>query len=166
MDSNSNTRNYLISKHTFLLESKANGKNLMTVVHDKRGKYEIPISPLRLIKKSCALYGRNYNSSLEESKELLNLIQRKKLPLVVGNDFGKPLIVFPLFSPSSKHNIWIVYNNVLSLSTLEDEVGVIFQNMDKVLLPVKKNTLIQQMASSLVLYTLTTRQWDNRQLLF
>lgn len=166
MDSIKNMRNYVISKHTYILESKLNGENLHTIVHDHRGKFEVPITSLQIVKKSCEAYGSEYNASLKQSRKLLEKFQKHKLPLVVGNDFGNPLILFPIFSPSAKHNMWILYNNVISISTSDSNVSVIMKNSQEVNLPINKPTLIQQIASSGILHKLIEQKWfNNRSLL-
>jgi competence protein ComK len=166
MDSIANIKNYIVTKHTFLLESKQHGKKLHTIIHDQRGTFEVAMSPLRVIKNSCKAYGSNYRFSQENSKELLTRLQKHKLPIVVGSDFGKPLILFPIFSPSAKHNMWIVYNNVISMSTHSVNVAVILKNSEEYDLPINKNTLVQQIASSGILHNLVQKQWQDNLRLF
>lgn len=165
MDSISKLSHYIISKHTYFLESKEVGKKMHTIVCDERGKFEVPYSPLKIVKNSCKANGSHYDICLGQSKDLLRDTQRHKLPIVVGSDFGKPLILFPLFSPESKANIWIVYNNVLKYNSF-DNISIVFRNNHKVDLPIQKITILQQLSSSRALETLITKMWKENELHF
>ena len=165
VDSISKLRHYIISKHTFILESKTNGKQQHTIVHDHRGTFEVPTSSLQIVKNSCKAHGSHYDYSLAQSKKLLYHTQRHKLPIVVGSDYGKPLILFPLFSPDAKQNMWILFNNVLQCRTF-DKISIVLTNNQIVDLPIQENTLLRQISSSLILEKLITNNWRDNQLYF
>ena len=171
MDSKGYADQLIINQQTLFLESKPVGKKTHTLIYSYNEiernnstmvinkKVEVPKSPIRVIDHNLQNMVSSYESSLKSSQKHLEKLQRHKLPLVVGNYRGTPLVLFPIFSPDSKQNIWVHYNNVLNIEIYNHRTTVIFKNEQQLDLPIQKNTLVQQMASSGVLYNIIHREW-------
>lgn len=165
MDSVIKCNDYIIGKHTYLLESKHNGEKIHTIVYDRRGIYEVAKSPLNLVKKNCNLFGSSYEASLQQSKYVLGKTQTHKLPVVVGYDFGKPLILYPLFSPQSKQNTWIMFNNVTEFNFQSMQPSIVLGNQFEYPLPVHKSTITSQTTASFALYKKVETLWRDKHFL-
>ena len=152
MDSVIKCTDYIIGKHTYLLESKMKDSKLHTIIHDRRGVYEIPKPPLTIINKSCTLFGSSYEATLKLSKKMLGKTQSHKLPIVVGYDYGKPLILYPLFSPKAHKNAWVMFNNVTGFNFQQQQPSITLGHRIDYPLPVQKTTITNQTTTSFALY--------------
>lgn len=174
MDSKSLVNQLIINKYTLFLESKPVGKKVHTAIHSYsdgternknlfvRKKVDVLKSPVRIIDHNLQNMISSYETSLRSSQKHLERLQKHKLPIVVGNYQGVPLVLFPIYSPESKQNIWILYNNVLTIEVHTNNTAVIFVNEQRLDLPIQQKTLVQQMTSSGILFNMVKKDWEDR----
>lgn len=154
-------KNYRVTSSTYLLQSKPLGKRVFTTVYEKNNVYTVTKKPLKLIQEACVFMGSSYKAAIEHSKLIL-LDSRHKLPVVVANEFQQPITMFPLFSPKSKQNIWVSFNNITNIVNKKHSVLVTFKDEFEFELPVTISSLNNQYVASAILYRAIHKKWNEQ----
>lgn len=160
MSGNRLLKQYHINKNTFLLKGNIVNKKLTTtIVYEKDAIFEVDRKLNSVISTAC----KNINSTITNAKHISREIfheSRKKLPLVVGNDFGQPLILFPLFSPRCKDNTWVLYNAVTNIVNHKTHITVTFQHQYEIDLDVSIQIFNNRYVDASILQRYILKNWN------
>lgn len=152
-------KHYAISESTFVIQGRIINGKLCTVVYDRNGYSVINVKPNILIGRSL----RNINSTLAHARDVSKTIlgdRCKKLPLVIGNHFGQPIILFPLFSPKSKDNIWIVYNSITRIGGDKNSILIEFKHQHEWTSNTSRQIFNNQYVNATNLYKAVLKRWN------
>ena len=134
---------YPISLSTFVIKGQIIDNKLHSIVFDKDGFVCVKAKPNILIARSL----KKINSSFAHARDVAKSIlgdNMKKLPIVVSNHFGQPIVLFPLFSPNSKDNIWVVYNSVTNIVNQKTHLDITFKHQYEIDIPVSNQVFNNQ----------------------
>lgn len=142
---------YIVTNSTFCLISYSQRNKIFTLVLDKHGKVTTPYKPLRIIRHTCLLHGSTFDATVFQSKQFFGH-NRHKLPIMVAYNFGDPCIMFPLFSPHSKQNIWISLNAIVNIQEYDESTIVSFIDGSEHIFPIHLKSFNQQYVRAAVYY--------------
>lgn len=110
---------YAINKNTFFI--KTDEKNNTKIV--EKGKIvNKKEDPLTIISDSCSYYRYSLAYRIDESKKIFKT--NYKTPVIIDNE--EKIIFFPIKSITSKENIWISYNNLITFIRKKHNTLLIF----------------------------------------
>lgn len=153
-------KQYVFSNSTFVLQSKMFDEKLHSLVLDKDERLLVPIKPNVIIGRSLKRINSSFPHARDISKEVLGDTS-KKLPLVIGNHFGQPLVIFPLFSPDSKDNCWVFYNAITKIGGVRDSVQVEFKHQYEWTANVSRQVFNNQYVNATNLYKAISQRWSS-----
>ena len=142
---------YIISNSTYCLISQPYRNKIYTLALDKYGQFTVPFPPLRVLRHTCSLHGTTYEAAKHHAKSFFGR-GRHKMPIMVAYNFGDPCVLFPLFSPQSKQNIWITLNAVVNIEEQNESTLVTFINGTQRVLPVHLKSFNQQYVRAAIYY--------------
>lgn len=96
---------YVINRKTVVI-TPLNEKQSVVYELDKKDIINKP--PLKLVTRSCYVFGSSFKGRIEGAKELTGY--RYKLPLVIQE--SDDVILFPTKSPFTASNEWVALNHV------------------------------------------------------
>ena len=149
--------NYTITNSTFVLKSTQINNRIQTTIYDKHGQSIIDQRPLKLVRNNCRLHGTSYEAALAHAKEFFGE-NRHKLPIVISMEYGNPCVIFPIFSPYSETNCWVVLHPIINIQQHDDETIVTFSNMTEVTLPIQYKTFNQLYVRAMMYYKYVLRK--------
>lgn len=142
---------YYITNSTYCLISQPISGKVFTEVLDKHGKTTMSYPPLRVIRQTCSLNGSTFEATTKQAKEFLGH-NRHKVPIMVAYNFGDPCVIFPLFSPRSKQNIWVTVNAIINIEEVNESTLVTFVNGSERIFPVHLKSFNQQYVRAVLYY--------------
>ncbi|MCH7320668.1 competence protein ComK [Solibacillus sp. MA9] len=142
---------YYITNSTYCLISQPNSDKVFTVILDKHGKTTMSFPPLRVIRHTCTLNGSTFEATTQQAREFLGH-NRHKVPIMVAYNFGDPCVVFPLFSPHSKQNIWVTVNAIINIEEMNESTLVTFVDGTEQIFPVHLKSFNQQYVRAVLYY--------------
>lgn len=151
-------KHYAISTSTFVIQGQMIDDKLYSLVYDKDGFTLVKAKPNVLIAQALKKINSSFPHARDISKEILGE-HCKKLPIVVGNNFGQPIIIFPLFSPGSKDNCWIIYNSITKIGGNKDFIQVEFKHRYDWTSEVSRQTFNNQYVNATNLYKAISQRW-------
>ena len=151
-------KHYPLSYSTYVIQSKMIGDKLHAYVFDKDGYKYVKVKPNVLIARALKKINSSFSHARDISKSILGE-QLKKLPLIVSNHYGQPLIMFPLFSPGSDDNIWVTYNTITHISGQKNLVIVEFNHQSVIELNVSRQSFNNQYVHAANLFKGSSSQW-------
>ena len=140
---------YIITNSTYCLISEPYRNTVHTLILDKYGQATVPFQPLRIIRHTCSLHGTTYEAAKHHAKEFFGH-NRHKMPIMVAYNFGEPCVLFPLFSPKSKQNIWVAVNAIINIEPQNESTLVTFLDGSDRLFPVHLNSFNQQYVRAVI----------------
>lgn len=143
--------NYIASHTTYFLKSISHHERIYTLVADKHGRVIYPYKPIKIIRNTCKLHGSTYQASQLQAKQFFGK-NKHKLPILISYDFGDPCIFFPLFSPSSPHNIWIAFQSIVNIVEHKEETIVTFIDGSEEYLPLHCKSFNHQYVRASMFY--------------
>mgnify|MGYP003397797561 FL=1 len=142
---------YIITNSTYCLISRAFRNHVHTLILDKHGQVTVSFQPLRVIRHTCSLHGTTYEAAKHHAKNFFGHT-RHKMPIMVAYNFGEPCVMFPLFSPQSKQNIWVAVNAIINIEERNESTVVTFLDGSEQVFPVHLKSFNQQYVRA-VIYT-------------
>lgn len=141
-----------------MMQGKTVDDKLYAFVFDKDGCSLVNVKPNILIGRSL----KKINSSLAHARDISKEVLGdgcKKLPLVVANSYGQPVVLFPLFSPGSKDNCWVTYNAITNIGGKKDAIRVEFNHQHEWIFNVSRQTFNNQYVNAANLYKAISQRW-------
>lgn len=135
---------YLASSKTFAIASYQYKDQLFSIVYDVNGKYLVKKKPLHIVRDSCRSYGFTYDERVNQAKRYIQ--NKHKLPVVIEHDFNVPVILFPLYSAKSEHNIWLSTHAIQGIFNCKTHCNISFPNDKLLSIPVTHNVVNTQYA--------------------
>ncbi|WP_153732433.1 competence protein ComK [Sporosarcina obsidiansis] len=148
---------YIITFHTFALLHGQHSNPYFTKVVESNQTFFVEKTPLEIMRDSCTHYRTNFESIMNSSKS--DLRKRHKPPIMLTHSNNRPLLFFPLLSPSLHKNSWIAYHAVKDVHKNEDGVCVVLKNDTKMPLNTSIATVYRQLALSHIL----SQRFENAQ---
>lgn len=105
---------YRVNLDTYLVAPYKEGEKIYSYIFDKNGEYIVKRKPFYIIRKSCDLFGYNYNAAIRFSKNFFGK-DKHKVPINLPH-LEAPNIMIPIYSPSSPNNIWIGLHGISIIS--------------------------------------------------
>ncbi|AXH98390.1 hypothetical protein DV702_00920 [Sporosarcina sp. PTS2304] len=152
-----NLSSYIVTFHTFALLHGQHSNPYYTKVVENDRTFIVEKTPLEIMKDSCAHYRTNFDSIITSSKN--DLKNRPKPPIMLTHLNNRPLLFFPLLSPTLHKNSWVAYHAVKDTHQCEDGVAVVLKNDTHMPLDTSLATVYRQMALSHIL----SQRFDNAQ---
>lgn len=151
-------KQYVISNSTFVIQGKMMDGKLHSLVYDKDGYSLVNVKPNTLIGQALKKINSSFAHARDISRDVLGE-HAKKLPIVVGNNFGQPIITFPLFSPGSKDNCWVIYNPITKIGSDKGLVHVEFKHEYDWTSSVSRQTFNNQYVNATNLFKAISQRW-------
>lgn len=148
---------YIVTFHTFALLHGQHSNPYYTKVVESDRTFIVEKTPLEIMKDSCSHYRSNFDSIITSSKN--DLKNRPKPPIMLTHSNDRPLLFFPLLSPTLHKNSWVAYHAVKDAHPKEDGVSVVLKNDTQMPLDTSIATVYRQMALSHIL----SQRFDNAQ---
>ncbi|PIC79878.1 hypothetical protein CSV75_07830 [Sporosarcina sp. P18a] len=141
---------YIVTFHTFALLHGQHANPYYTKVVESDRTFIVEKTPLEIMRDSCAHYRSNFESIINSSKT--DLKNRPKPPIMLTHSNDRPLLFFPLLSPTLHKNSWVAYHAVKDAVQHEDGVTVMLKNDAQMQLDTSIATVYRQMALSHILF--------------
>lgn len=148
---------YIITFHTFALLHGQHTNPFYTKVVENNRSFIVQKSPLEIMRDSCKHYRANFDSIIRSSKS--DLKKRHKPPVMLTHSNNRPLMFFPLLSPSLHQNSWIAYHAIKDVHKQTDGVCIVMKDDTKMPLNTSMATVYRQLALSYIL----SQQFENSQ---
>ncbi|EGQ26980.1 MULTISPECIES: competence protein ComK [Sporosarcina] len=152
-----NLSSYVVTFHTFALLHGQHSNPYYTKVVENDRTFIVEKTPLEIMRDSCTHYRTNFDSIINSSKS--DLKKRPKPPIMLTHSNDRPLLFFPLLSPSLHKNSWIAYHAVKDAHQHKDGVSVVLKNDTRMSLNTSIATVYRQLALSHFL----SERFDNAQ---
>ncbi|PIC64473.1 hypothetical protein CSV79_06735 [Sporosarcina sp. P13] len=152
-----NLSSYIVTFHTFALLHGQHSNPFYTKVVENNRTFIVEKTPLEIMKDSCAHYRTNFDSIINSSKN--DLKNRPKPPIMLTHLYNRPLLFFPLLSPTLHKNSWVAYHAVKDTHQCKNGVSVVLKNDTHMPLDTSMATVYRQLALSHIL----SLQFDNTQ---
>lgn len=142
---------YAINKNTFVI--KTEDKNNTKII--EKGKVlNRKEEPLTIINDSCSYYRHSLSYRLEESKKIFK--GNYKSPIVI--DDNDKIIFFPIKSITSKINIWISYNNLITFLRKKKNTILIFNDGSSIIVPTNYTIISSQISKCFILQKMLEKE--------
>lgn len=148
---------YIVTFRTFALLNGKHPNPFFTQVIESNRTFFVEKTPLEIMRDSCAYYRTNLEAIIESSKK--DLKKRHKPPIMLTHSHNKPLLFFPLLSPSLHQNTWVAFHAFKDAHPHTVGVSLTLKNNTKLLLNTSMNTVYRQVTLSHVL----SQRFDHRQ---
>lgn len=135
---------YYISFDTFLIQPIVSENKIGSLIIERNQELTSARKPFHLVSRSCFYYGNSFKNTTNNSKLLLS--KSHKLPVVIVQDFGNPLVLLPTMSPFSEHNVWIALHAIENIYATDMGCIVHLTNQHKIKLDVSEATIHRQCA--------------------
>jgi competence protein ComK len=156
---------YEISPYTMAVLPETTEQGLYSLVKEIDGEYLVKMKPVDIIERSCRFFGSSLKGRREGTKDIMGITH--KAPIVI--DPTNFIYFFPTLSPSRQQCAWIAHSFVQSIqSSHYDETLLVFSNREKIILPVSKGSLENQLYRTAQLRTTLSSRIapDNRKTSF
>lgn len=140
---------YVVTFHTFALLHGQHENPYYTKVIESNQTFFVEKTPLEIMKDSCAHYLTNFDSIINSSK--MDLRNRPKPPIMLTHSNNRPLLFFPLLSPTLHKNSWIAYHAVKDTTACENGISIVLKNDTQLPLETSMATIYRQLALSHIL---------------
>ena len=148
---------YIVTFHTFALLHGQHSNPYYTKVVESDRTFIVEKTPLEIMRDSCAHYRSNFESIINSSKA--DLKNRPKPPIMLTHSNDRPLLFFPLLSPTLHKNSWVAFHAVRDVIPHDNDVSVTLKNDKKMVLDTSMATVYRQMALSHIL----SQRFENAQ---
>ena len=112
-----------------------------TIIIEKQNRFSVMLPIQKIIENSCSYYGSSFKGRLNGSKYSLG--SKYKLPIIIEET--REIIFFPTLSYENSHCTWIALNNIREYKKQGNKVQLIFDNKQKIDVPVSYESFENQM---------------------
>lgn len=135
---------YTINKNTYVIKNE--DKNTTKII--EKGKVLTKKEDsATIISDSCSYYRYSLNYRVKESKKIFK--SNYKNPIIIDNE--DKIIFFPIKSITSKENIWISYNNLITFLRKKHNTILVFFDGSTLIVPVNYSIISSQVSKCFIL---------------